>query len=868
MAIKKPKTAHQHLPTLGTFGGVFTPSFLTILGIILFMRLGYVTGSAGLGRALVIVGLANAISIITSLSLAAISTNLKVKCGGPYYLISRTLGHEFGGSIGIVLYIAQSISIAFYCLGFGEALAIVLPEPFNNPQLIAGLCVALLFVFAWLGADWATRLQYLVMVILVASLASFFIGGFIHWDSQLVIDNFAAPSDGPGFWFLFALFFPAVTGFTQGVNMSGDLKDPGVSLPLGTFLAVGISMVIYLATTVVLAGSLSLNDLTTDYGAMNRVAIVPELILTGVLAATLSSAMASYLGAPRILQSIAVDRLFGFLLPFAEGHGPTRNPRRGVLLSTVIAAATIAVGQLNLIAPVVSMFFLISYGLINYATYFEARAASPSFRPLFKYYNKHLSLIGGAACLGIMMTIDLTASIVAIAVLFGIYEYIGRVAPFARWADGRRSYHLQRIRAHLFAAGLNSEHPRDWRPNILLFVINDDRRFPLYRFSSWLEANSGFTTIVKILQGKGVKGLKLRKEAEAELEQEIKALKIQAFPLAVSAPNTEIGIHTIIQGFGIGPLHANTLLLSWVSQEESPDSEHYSSLYHRHLITASRLDCNLILLDDENKDFSAIDEIEPENRIIDVWWWGGASSRLSLLLAFLMTRTDDWSGASIRLLAPCLQDTSVEIEETLKQTLRDVRIPAEVVMVTDVDAAKIIAHSENTDLVFMPFKLKQNKPVSLLNEPLAQFLPSLPVTSLVLADKDFELDAEPEEGRAAEIAETLDQLQDAKIFAELTAKESENIRAQIAKTEAKLAVLMAKDTDDENIAQLQADLDHLEKQSEKLYRRSVRAKAKHSSAEKEAEAAGLVKESLEEKTDGDKNNQVLSQYADVEQRPE
>lgn len=854
MAIKKPKTAHQHLPTLGTFGGVFTPSFLTILGIILFMRLGYVTGSAGLGYALVIVGLANAISIITSLSLAAISTNLKVKCGGPYYLISRTLGHEFGGSIGIVLYIAQSISIAFYCLGFGEALAIVLPEPFNNPQLIAGLCVALLFVFAWLGADWATRLQYLVMVILIASLASFFIGGFIHWDTQLLIDNFAAPSDGPNFWFLFALFFPAVTGFTQGVNMSGDLKDPGVSLPLGTFLAVGISMVIYLATTVVLAGSLSLNDLTTDYGAMNRVAIVPELILAGVLAATLSSAMASYLGAPRILQSIAVDRLFGFLLPFAEGHGPTRNPRRGVLLSTVIAAATIAVGQLNLIAPVVSMFFLISYGLINYATYFEARAASPSFRPLFKYYNKHLSLIGGAACLGIMMTIDFTASIVAIAVLFGIYEYISRVAPFARWADGRRSYHLQRIRAHLLAAGLNSEHPRDWRPNILLFVINDDRRFPLYRFSSWLEANSGFTTIVKILQGKGVKSLKLRKEAEAELAQEIKALKIQAFPLAVSAPNTEIGIHTIIQGFGIGPLHANTLLLSWVSQEETPDSEHYSSLYHRHLITASRLDCNLILLDDENKDFSAIDDIEPGDRIIDVWWWGGASSRLSLLLAFLMTRTDDWSGSTIRLLAPCHEDNSVEIEETLKQTLRDVRIPAEVVMVTDVDAAKIIAHSENADLVFMPFKLKQNKPVSLLNEPLTQLLPSLPVTSLVLADKDFELDAEPEEGRAAEIAEILDQLQDAKIFSELTAKESENLRAQIAKTEAKLAALMAKDTDDENITKLQADIDHLEKQSEKLYRRSVRAKAKHSSAEKEAEAAGLVKESLEDKTHEDKNN--------------
>lgn len=822
------------------FGGVFTPSFLTILGIILFMRLGYVIGGAGLGGALIIVALANSISIITSLSLAAISTNLKVKGGGPYYLISRTLGHEFGGSIGIVLYIAQSVSIAFYCLGFGEALAAVLPEPYNHAQLIAAICVGVLFIFAWLGADWATRFQYVVMVILVASLLSFFIGGYIHWDTTLLIANFAAPAQSPNFWFLFALFFPAVTGFTQGVNMSGDLKDPSVSLPLGTFLAVGISMVIYFASTVVLAGSLSLDVLTSDYGAMNRVAVVPGLILAGVLAATLSSAMASYLGAPRILQSIAGDRLFSFLMPFAQGHGPAHNPRRGVLLSTVIAFMTIAVGQLNLIAPVVSMFFLISYGLINYATYFEARAASPSFRPSFKYYNLYLSLIGALACLAIMMTIDFTASIVALAVLFGIYEYIGRVAPLARWADGRRSYNLQRIRTHLLAADLKSEHPRDWRPNILLFVINDERRFPLYRFSSWLEANSGFTTVVKILHGQGVKGLKLRKEAEAELQKEIKALQLQAFALAVTAPNTDVGIHSLIQGFGIGPLHANTLLLSWISEEGSSDSEHYSSLYHRHLITASRLGCNLVLLDDENKDWSVLEQVSPEDRVIDVWWWGGASSRLSLLLAYLMTRTEDWSGATLRLLVPCHEDDSTEIEATLKQILIDVRIPADIVLVQDVNLAKIAKHSEEAELVFMPFKLQYNKPVSLLKEHLADLLPLLPVTALVLAEKDFEIDAEPEEGKAAENAKTMDFLQDAKRFAEQSSKEVENANALIKKTQAKVAALIEKQADEESIEKLKSELEELERQFEKLYRRAARAKAKYHDAEKEAEATRIT----------------------------
>ena len=833
--------------SLNTFGGVFTPSFLTILGIILFMRLGYVTGAAGLGMALLILFLANSISIITSLSLAAIATNLKVKSGGPYYLISRTLGHEFGGSIGIVLYFAQSISIAFYCLGFGEALAAVLPEPFNNAQLVAALSMTLLFIFAWLGADWATRLQYLIMIILICSLLSFFIGGFLQWDTLLLIKNLSPPTTATvDFWVLFALFFPAVTGFTQGVNMSGDLKDPGVSLPLGTFWAVGLSMVVYAASMIVFAGSLSLEQLMSDYGAMNRVAIMPELILAGVLSATLSSAMASYLGAPRILQSIASDRLFTFLLPFAQGHGETNNPRRGVLLSTIISFVTIAIGQLNLIAPVVSMFFLISYGLLNYATYFEATADSPSFRPLFRYYNSKLSLIGALACFGMMMTINFTASIAALAVLFGIYEYISRVAPFARWADGRRSYHLRQIRNHLFAADLKSEHPRDWRPNILLFVIDDARRFPLYRFSSWLEANSGFTTIVKILPAKGAKALKLRQDAEAELQQEIKSLKLQAFSLAVSASNTDTGIYSLIQGFGIGPLYANTLLLSWVSQEEEVDSEHCSNLYYRHLMTAFRLGCNLVLLDDENKDWSELEQRASEDRVIGVWWKGGQSSHLSLLLAYLMTRTEAWSGASIRLFVPCKQDDKDEIDQNLQQVLKDVRILAKTTLIMDIDNDKMAQYSQDVQLIFMPFKLRNNRPEGLFGSSLKEVLPLLPITALVLADKDFEIDAEPEQGKAAETALAIDSLKERESFSKQTAEEAAKIALQIEKTQNKLIELIGTETDKVIIEKLKKELQDLEDKFEKFYRRAAKAKAKHEVAEQEAEAAGIVVSVIEE----------------------
>jgi amino acid transporter len=303
----------QHQGRLGTFAGVFTPSILTILGIILFLRLGYVTGSAGVGKILIILAIANTITILTSLSLAAVATNLKVKSGGDYYLISRTLGYKFGGSIGIVLYLAQSVSVAFYCIGFAEGLGAIIQTSLS-PATLAGIAVAALFVLAWLGADWATKFQYIVMLLLVLALGSFYLGGFENWQKSVFLANWNAPENAQPFWLLFAIFFPAVTGFTQGVSMSGDLKDPGKSLPLGTFLAVGFSIIVYVSVIIIFAGALPGTTLIEDYQAMQRVSKYGFLIDAGVIAATLSSAMASFMGGPRILQSLAADRIFQFFL--------------------------------------------------------------------------------------------------------------------------------------------------------------------------------------------------------------------------------------------------------------------------------------------------------------------------------------------------------------------------------------------------------------------------------------------------------------------------------------------------------------------------------------------------------------------------
>jgi amino acid transporter len=838
--------------TLGTFAGVFTPSVLTILGIILFLRLGFVVGSAGLKRALLILLLANGISVLTSLSLSAISTNIRVKVGGVYYLISRTLGLEFGGAIGIVMFLAQSISIAFYCIGFGEVLAVILSADNVKvfAQLVAAVSVLALFAFAWLGADWATRFQYVVMVILGAALVSFFVGGLLNWNTALLLENWSSPEKHPPFWVIFAIFFPAVTGFTQGSSMSGDLKNPGKSLPLGTLLAVGISIVVYFSAAVLLAGTLPNTILTSDYTAMKRVSLAGFLIDAGVIAATLSSAMASFLGAPRILQSLAADRIFPFLVPFSKGAGPANNPRRAVLLSLVIAVATIGLGRLNIIAPVVSMFFLISYGLLNYATYYEARSASPSFRPRFRWYHSQVSLIGGLACLGVMMTIDVAAAAVSTALLFAVYQYLKRTSGPARWADSQRAYHLQQVREHLLAAGAVPEHPRSWRPHVLLFSDDSHRREKLLDFASWVQGKSGFTTAVRILEGQGVKALKERQVAEAELGKDIQEHGISAFPLVVVAPDIRLGVYSLIQSFGVGPLKANTILLNWMEQTPSEDLEGRENRFGRNLRIAYSLGRNIVILDANQKAWETLKEVPPEDRRIDVWWWGDATSQLMLLFAYLMTRSKEWEGAKIRLLATCVTPESDETVLDIRNMLADVRIDAEPQVVIQPSAAAVTSHSADASLVFLPFRFKGSRITDPFDGSFEELLPNLPVVVLVLAGEDIDLDAEPEQGKASEMAAAVDAATDSRKKALEKEKAAEKAAEVADKKLRKVEAAESSEKDPKDLKGLKAEADAAEKQAQQAARKAAKAVAKAEDAAREAEASGAQLPDTEKDSSG------------------
>jgi hypothetical protein len=467
----------------------------------------------------------------------------------------------------------------------------------------------------------------------------------------------------------------------------------------------------------------------------------------GVVAATLSSALASFLGAPRILQALSADRIFGWLAPFGAGHGPSNNPRRAVLLTGAIALAVVAAGNLNAIARVVSMFFLISYGLLNYATYVEATAASPSFRPRFRFFHRRASLVGTLVCGGVMFAIDAFAAVAASAILVAIHQYVSRTAVPMHWRDSLRAYRYRRVKEGLRDLASQPEGPRDWQPHILAFTEGKERRARTLEFATRISGGSGVVTAVQIIEGEGAfeSARAQRAEAEQMLREELDEMGVDAFPLVVAAQDLRQAAATLVQSWGIGPIRANTVLLNWYEgfQENSTASLWYSRL----LGGAIALERNVVVLHSEQEAWDRVVSRAPEERRIDVWWWDDASSRLALLLAYLMKRTATWDQATLRLLAPASEKNEERVRKKVEERLETIRIDAQVEVVVEAGDDDVVERSEAADLVFLPLRVQGMQVLDPFGEPAAPLLAKLPLVALVAAGEEIRLrerESEPE----------------------------------------------------------------------------------------------------------------------------
>jgi amino acid transporter len=738
---------------------VFTPSVLTILGLVLFLRVAYVVGSVGLVRALIILTLATTVSVLTSISLATVATNMKVRGGGEYFLISRTLGVEFGGAVGVVLYLAISVSIAFYAIGFAEAVVAAMDRDSTLlVRLIAAALVLLLAGIGAVGADLATRLQFFVMALLILALGSFFIGAAGEFDTSTVQDNLDQPDSGVGFWEAFAIFFPAVTGFSQGVAMSGDLRSPSTSITRGTFAAVGLSTIVYIAAILVLAGSASAAVLAEETTTiMGDLSLASWTMLIGVLAATLSSALASTLGAPRVLQRLGEDRILPRLEIFAVGAGPADNPRRALVVCVVIALATVAAGDLNAIAPIISMFFLATYGLINYATYFEIRAGGTSFRPRFRYYDRRASLAGTLACAGAIVAINPVAGAVAALVLFALFNYLRHRDVPDRWVDSTGSHHYSRTREHIQALAAEPSAGRDWRPEILAFVPRDPTsRRRMVTIASWLEGNAGFLTAVRIIEGSGPRLRRQAREVEEDLAEELAQIDSGAFSRVLLVADADAGVQALVQSHGLGPVRAN---LTMFGARDLRGSEADRVTYSKMLQNCARFGTNVAVINVRDDAWERFEATPPGDRSIALWWSDDQVGQLITLIGWLCRRHPDWARASIVVNVPSEGDAEERAAavERVSQVLETGRIDATVREVDPTPAALTAAMAEAT-LAFAPLRIRRGIAMGPFETPLGMLIESLPLAVMVLATEQVELGAEADDPDLADFMQMQEQV--------------------------------------------------------------------------------------------------------------
>jgi amino acid transporter len=708
---------------LGTFGGVYTPSILTILGVIMYLRFGWVVGNVGLLGTLMIVTLSTAITFLTSLSVCAIATDRVVRVGGAYYMISRSLGIETGGAVGISLYFAQALSVALYTIGFAESVV----DAFGhlNQLYVALITTILVAILAITSARLAIRAQYIIMVVIVLSLLSFLFG---HPLEPTKIELWGAPDRlSEPFWDVFAVFFPAVTGIMAGVNMSGDLRDPNRSLPLGTLAAVGTGYIIYMTLPVLLAMRADATTLIAEPLIMQEMALWGPAILLGVWGATLSSAIGSIMGAPRVLQALARDGVLPRWMRFV-GTGSRENdePRIGTAVTLVVVIAAVYIGDLNAIAPVLTMFFLTTYLVLNVSAGIEGFLQSPSFRPTFRVHWS-LSLLGAIGCIAVMILINALATVAAAVVVLGIYIWLERRELQANWGDVRRGIWMALLRKSIFHVG-RVDDTKNWRPHILVLSGAPTKRWILIELASALTHNRGFITVATVLPG-GSRSVTQQEELETRIYEYLERRGVQALVRSLTAPDPFEGAQRLVEIYGIGPLVPNTIVLG--DSEEPDHRDRYCQLIAQ-LHSAKR---NVVILR-ENPEHGL-----GTRRQIDVWWGGlHANGGLMLLLAELLRTDIQWRMAQIylKLVVPnqtAAQAAQANIGSILKQFRLNVITQ---VIVADGRPFDTILHesSQHTDLTFIGIATPDSN-FTRYYEHLHHRTTGLPTTLFVLASPDF-----------------------------------------------------------------------------------------------------------------------------------
>lgn len=794
-------------PRMGTFMGVYLPCLQNIFGVILFLRLTWVVGTAGVLQAFSIVLICCCCTLLTAISMSAIATNGVVPAGGSYFMISRALGPEFGGAVGLCFYLGTTFAASMYILGAIEIfLVYIAPEAkifdtnedgessaamLNNMRIYGSIFLVIMALVVFVGVKYVNKFASLFLACVIVSILAIYAGAikssfappnfpvcllgnrtlsqrhidvcakteekdnitvptqlwnlfcpsknqlnatcdeyFVHnnvtviegipgmasgiftenlWSFYLqkgdIIEKPSAKSvDAMGamnqdyvladiatsFTLLVGIFFPSVTGIMAGSNRSGDLKDAQKSIPIGTILAILTTSFVYLSNVVLFGACVEGVVLRDKFGhAVNGNLVVgtlswpsPWVIVIGSFFSTCGAGLQSLTGAPRLLQAIAKDNIIPFLRVF--GHGKSNGePTWALLLTAAIAELGILIASLDLVAPILSMFFLMCYLFVNLACALQTLLHSPNWRPRFHYYHWTLSFLGMSICLALMFISSWYYAIVAMVIAGMIYKYIEYQGAEKEWGDGIRGLSLSAARFALLRLEEGPPHTKNWRPQLLVLLKLDEdlhvKHPRLLTFATQLKAGKGLTIVASVLVGNFLENYGEFLAAEQTIKHVMEKEKTKGFCQLVVAQKLREGLSHLIQSCGLGGMKHNTVLMGWPNAwRQSEDARAYKTFISTVRVTTA---ARLALLVAKNTSFFPCNSDPFAEGNIDVWWIVHDGGML-MLLPFLIKQHKVWRKCKIRIFTVAqMEDNSIQMKKDLATFLYHLRIEADVEVV-------------------------------------------------------------------------------------------------------------------------------------------------------------------------------------------
>ena len=725
-------------------GPVFLASIGTILGAVMFLRFGYAVGNTGLIGGLLIILIGHAVTVPTALAIAEIATNRRVEGGGEYFIISRSFGTTIGGAIGVSLYFSQAISVAFYMIAFAEAFR-PLADAYESltgfafdPRIVSLPATAVLVgVVLRKGADLGVKALWGVAAILAISLGMFFAGTpppEIRPDTVSLVSYLP---DADPFMLVFAIVFPAFTGMTAGVGLSGDLANPRRSIPLGIMSATLAGMIVYVFVVVKLAMSATQVALAEDQLIMSRIAVWGPIIPIGLACATLSSAIGSILVAPRTLQALGSDRIApspGFNTFVARGVGAENEPRNATIVTSVVALVFVVLGDVDLVARIVSMFFMVTYGALCAISFLEHFAARPSYRPSFRS-KWYLSLLGAVMCFVLMLQMDVVYAIVAVLVMGALYLVIrrsrGGVDDLAAIFHGVMTQATRYLQIRL-----QKTPPSDWRPSLIMITPRTFDRSAPVQLMEWLCHRHGFGTYLHYIPG--ILDRETFRESmvlQERLVREMQKRKGAIYVDTMISPSMASALAQSLQMPGVSGMDNNTILFEYGAHD--PESVLEEVVQGLRMAGATRM--NRLVLRHTDNFFGG-------RKTIHVWltWHDARNANLMILLTYIMLGHRDWHGAEVSIFAAYPRSEARERTEELHAMIAEGRLLISekniTVIPTDdgVDFERLVeARSSGADLAMLGFT---NRRVERNGVDVFKRFASLRDTLFVSAEEDIDID--------------------------------------------------------------------------------------------------------------------------------